>query len=536
LGWYTRVATIGNYFVSLLFFDVTSEYEYHAFFVYLGLNFLLMFLPVGRCLSLDRLRLKLKYSSGNKIYRPPSKVSYFAYTIPLLVAAAFLYTDSVLFKFVSPFWGKGLGMWLPANVPMGTHLDSSIYMNIKPLVISLGYLTMVFEFLFIFIFWFKPFRIPLFMIGFGLHVGILLEFPIPWFAFSMLSLYMLLVPVFIWKKIGNWMKKPKDKYTLIYNSNKLNDQRTVTLVNHFDWFNQVKLVSSKEVENIPENINPKDFTNNILGVDRNGNTTKGMDAVINALSIPGVLALPSALFKISLFKPIAVKIIKFLTNRSKKKAPKSDEKVMVFGNFSRHSLKFAGTIIGILALCITQSLVSYNSGIVARNLANFNKKPFGKSMQKLSRSTENISKRYFGIARHALFMEYHFIGYNHIVAVTHIKDGKEIFLPLTDPNGMPGGYITGSTWAKLAFRANSPRVDQNRLAAGLRDFTAFWAKKNNVSLDNATFNVRVKKVRIPTDWERDYLKKAMKNPWLDGGTISWVNKQFRPNMKIIESL
>jgi len=534
-GWFTRVATIGNYVMSVFILDVTSDYEYHVHYVYLGLNFLLMFLPISRCISIDRLRLKLKYSSVNKRYKPPSKVSYFAYTIPLLISVAFFYLDSVLFKFVSPLWADGMGMWMPANMPMGTHLDSSWYMNLKQIVIALGYLTMIFEFVFVFIFWFKPFRIPLFLIGFCLHVGILLEFPIPWFAFCMLSLYFLLVPVGYWRKIGAWMKKPKHKLSLYYNSKSLKDTKAIALINHFDWFNQVNTVSSKE-EGLPDNISQKELAKGVVGLDAKGNRSKGMDAVLNALAIPGVLAIPGLLFKIPGIKQLATKIISFLTKGAKKEAPKSDKKVKAFGNFSLYNLKFIGATIGIFGLCLIQFIVSYNSGIMTRYLANFNKSSLGKSMQKLSVSTENVTKQYLGITKHALFMDYHFSGYNHIVAVTYKKDGKEIFLPLIDENGMPGDYISGSTWAKLSFRTNGPYVNQNVLAAGLRDFTAFWAKKNNVSLDNTTFNIKVKKVRVPTGWERDFLKKAMKNPWIEAGTISWVNKQFRPNIKVIESL
>ena len=63
LGLFTRLATIINYLMTIILLGSINTYEYHMFYAYLGMNFLLMFLPISRNLSLDRLLLKYKYSN-----------------------------------------------------------------------------------------------------------------------------------------------------------------------------------------------------------------------------------------------------------------------------------------------------------------------------------------------------------------------------------------------------------------------------------------------------------------------------------------
>ncbi len=76
----------------------------------------------------------------------------------------------------------------------------------------------------------------------------------------------------------------------------------------------------------------------------------------------------------------------------------------------------------------------------------------------------------------------------------------------------------------------------NNLNKGVRDFTAFWAYKNNINLDDAKFLIKVKKIDTPNGWEKDFLNKQIAKPWIDGGFVEWKNKEFISNIKDIESL
>ena len=63
LGLFTRITTIINYIFSVIIFSSAAAFEYHVFYAYVGLNFLLLFLPISRVFSLDSLLQKIKYTS-----------------------------------------------------------------------------------------------------------------------------------------------------------------------------------------------------------------------------------------------------------------------------------------------------------------------------------------------------------------------------------------------------------------------------------------------------------------------------------------
>ena len=91
-------------------------------------------------------------------------------------------------------WSSGLGLWKPASVPHAIWCDLSFLLNQRPLVIFLGYLTLYFETAFVILIWFPRLRLPLFVIGIGLHLGTAIVFPLPWFGLVMCALYIPLLP------------------------------------------------------------------------------------------------------------------------------------------------------------------------------------------------------------------------------------------------------------------------------------------------------------------------------------------------------
>lgn len=190
LGLFTKRAALINYVLTVVFLGASGEFAYHMHYLYTGINFLILFLPVSRVLSIDRLLVKLKYSTSRFRYEPPGKVPALAYLLPVLMFIGLIYFDSTLYKLISPVWWRGLGMWLPSSLPMITDADTSALLNLKWLMIFLGYVTFIFEITFIFLFWRKKWRWPLIIIGVAFHIGILIEFPIPWFALGVISLYL----------------------------------------------------------------------------------------------------------------------------------------------------------------------------------------------------------------------------------------------------------------------------------------------------------------------------------------------------------
>ena len=142
-----------------------------------------------------------------------------------------------------------------------------------------------------------------------------------------------------------------------------------------------------------------------------------------------------------------------------------------------------------------------------------------------------------GVTTHAVFMDTHFNEYNHIVAIEAILDnGEKLWLPIIDKDGNPDKYAYSFNWVKWTFRINSPKIDQTKLEKGIRDFTAFWAYKNEINLNTTKFMIKVKKVDIPTRWEEDFLSKQIAKPWLDGGYVEWETGTFYSFVKDIEKI
>ncbi|AMR26885.1 hypothetical protein A0257_07050 [Hymenobacter psoromatis] len=201
LGLFTGPAALVNYGFCLVFFSSLKTYAYMMTPVYISMSFLFLFLPLSRRLSLDRLRLQLRYSTTRFCYQPPTTVSQLAYYAPIVLGLAFVYLDSTLYKLTSPMWLAGLGMWKTLSLPYETRLNGSFILNNEFLVKFLGYLTLAFEFFFIFLFPWRKYRLVVLTIGVGLHLGILLLFPFPLFAIGFGSLYLLLVPAGCWQRL-----------------------------------------------------------------------------------------------------------------------------------------------------------------------------------------------------------------------------------------------------------------------------------------------------------------------------------------------
>ncbi len=177
----------------------------------------------------------------------------------------------------------------------------------------------------------------------------------------------------------------------------------------------------------------------------------------------------------------------------------------------------------------SKSMVRIFSSINSNNVQNEN------LLNSRSLLIKYFGKRLFGITAHAVFVDDHFDGYNHTLAIVY-KNGNDIWLPITNPDGTLGPWQVGPIWAKWGFRINSANINKEDLAKGIRDFTAFWAFKNEIDLKSARFEIKVKKNSTPSGWQRDFLQNQLDNPWLSGGDVTWKDKEFFANIKDIESI
>lgn len=554
-GAYTRQAAIINYLFSLVFIATISTFEYHMFYVYMGVNFLLIFTNISQVYSIDRLREKLLYSGVESEYKPSEKVSVLNYYILLLVGVGFVYFDSVLFKFGSDLWLNGLGLWLPASIPPITHFNTSFLLNIKWLVLGLGYLTLAFETVFIFVFFRKKWRPWLFLVGVGLHIGIIIEFPIPWFGLGVIALYCLLVPVSWWGKIGDKLSFRKPSLTIFYDRECPLCIRTKLVLKHFDWFDALEFNSIQEygdqTEELKE-IEEAKLLSDIYAITSDGKLIKGVKTYAYAfrrmplffpvgllLAIPGISNFASLIYHKVAVSRSSGRCTEDSCSLSTKST--SDIKVQkkLFNNLSTKELKVGLVFAGVVILTLLQLNVSYNSLLVNRfkRSININHTYPGQVIQRVSSDLKDVSKIFFGITNHPVFMDNHFDGYNHVIAIVHEQEnGSTNWLPIIDRNGNPSWYAYSFNWVNWTFRVNSPNINQKNLRSGIKRYTAFWATKNGHAFDDLTFRIMVKKIDTPDGWQKNFLKKQMNKPWVKAGYVYWKDEKFTADIVNIEAI
>lgn len=202
IGWNTTLVSILNYGFTVVIIGGLTSFEYHLDYVITIVNFLLIFIPVGLCFSVDALFNK---PPTQIVGVAPNLVNAGNYYMLILCGLALVYTDSIFWKASSPMWRNGLGLWLPASLPHISYLSIEWFLNQKWLVLSLGYLTFLFEGLFIFLFMAKKLRVSLLIIGLGLHLGISLAFPIPLFGWGAGSLFILMIPLKYIDTLWKWL-------------------------------------------------------------------------------------------------------------------------------------------------------------------------------------------------------------------------------------------------------------------------------------------------------------------------------------------
>ncbi|AYB33097.1 DCC1-like thiol-disulfide oxidoreductase family protein [Chryseolinea soli] len=556
VGLYTRYAAIVNYILSVTLIGTIQSYEYHMFYMFVGTNFLLIFLNVSQVNSLDRLRSKLKYSTTRFQLEPTRKVNALHYYAIPLMSVGFTYLDSVFFKLTSHIWLSGLGMWAPVSLPQTTQFNVSFLLNLKWVMLGLGYITLIFELLFIFLFWRKKWRWFLFVVGVGLHIGIVVMFPIPWFGLGMMSFYLLLVPVGTWSKIRKAFQAKKPLLEFFYDEECPLCIRVKIILSHFDVFNVIEFKSvQRYAAQTPalSNYSQEQLLNSIFSVSSKGKVLKGIDTYIFVflrlpalfplgliMKFPGVYQISKLVYR----KVAEDRVVERCTEDNCGYTPvpvyiADTDNIKLLKNLTLKQFKIRVITFLLVFFVILQLNVSYNSDLVnaVKTKIGFKNSAPERIIQKITSPARKFSKIYFGICHHPLFLDSHFDGYNHIIAIEAVgENGKTYWLPIIDKNGMPGSYLYGFVWAKWTFRVNSPRINQNRLAQGIRDFTAFWATNNGIPLNKFKFNVYVKKVEVPSQWKLDHLNNQIKQNWQLAGEAHWEGDNFVSSLKQIEDL
>ena len=556
LGAFTKIVSILNYVLCIVV--ITQQiHGYHMSYAYFGVSFLFLFLPISRNLSIDRLLLKLKYSSTKHIYNPSRKVSSLAYFLPLLLGPAILYFESALnWKVLSPVWMKGLGMWLPGSIPYLVYQDLSGILNQKYLNLLCGYLTLVFELAFIFLMWFKKFRYILSVIGLGLHLGILIFFPIPLFALGMSCYYFLLLPAGIWKKICSFFRGRKKRIALkfYYDDECPLCIRTKVIIEHFDIFKKIKFLSIQhysKTEKALKNISQDELLKNIYSIDKSGKIYNGVDTYIQVLyflgyTIPiGILLSIPGFYHITRFVYKKIALARYTQRCTEQSCslvvntlPVNSEDQKIFMNYTIADFKIDCIKWTLVIIFFFQFCISLNYGLLNKiaNKAGLSQNFF---LKKIGNMVKTPGKLFLGLGTHAVYMDYAY--YNYEIKVSYISnENKKIIVPIIKDNGLAGIYMIGPNYVTFLFYCQNKNsisdgnvlvsvFDEHIFSKELNPWITFWAKRNKIKPNVGKSLLELREFNIPDHWEENALRNAMAQPWKEIGEFTWDGEN---NIKI----
>ncbi len=540
LGLFTRFTTIVNYIFGVIIFSSANSFEYHIFYMYVGVNFLLMFMPISRVFSLDSLCQKLKYSRVGFDYKIDRKILEINYLIVVFSAIALVYFDSIFQKISSPMWRSGLGLWLPSSLPMVTWNNASTMLNQEWLMKFLGYFVLLFEGCFIFLFWFKKLRISLMLIGIFFHIGILVLYPIPWFALSVTAVYLLMLPEKFWLQLSNSIKYKKSNYLFLYDSESPLCNKVVFVIKHFDIFNGVNCLSVQEnyrKETSLQQFSEEKLLTNIHGIDNKGNLFAGYDAYVQLFKyliytyplklfmlMPGISLVGKRLYQKIAFKRVKKSGIVENYSVPVYHLPVSETDDFLVKGWNKLNLSKLFWKFVFLFLLLFQCMLIW---ISPTGLKFF---PTNFSLNKIPlyffNNNKDFLKNYLGITYHPVFLESHFRDYNHILKITFFDGSKEHLVPLLNEKGMPGEYLKGEIWSNFTFSVISPLLCKSVMEKGLDPYLKLYLSDKKINASNVDFNFYIKEIETAHHWEKDFLQRQIDKPWKYAGSCKLTGFTF----------
>ena len=534
LGLFTRFATILNYIFGIIIFSSMVQFEYHVFYAYIGINLLLIFMPISRVFSLDALIEKVKYTNIGRPFLPNRNVLEVNYLIVVFAAVGLVYIDSVFRKFTREMWTDGLGMWLPSSLPMVVWNDTSFILNNEFLVKFLGFLVIAFEFVFIFLFWFKKFRIPFLLLGIFFHLGILIAYPIPWFALTAIVTYLLLVPQRFWLWISSAIKSKNPSFQFYYDAECPLCNKVIVMIRHFDIFRKVECLTVQGYaadQPALKDISEMELLMNIHGVDRKGKIAIGYHAYVQLLkyliytyplalilSLPGISHLGKKAYKYIAGNRITERCTSENCLMPHFSEPVSETTDFLVSGWNRLRLtkKFWKAVLLIFTLV---QIMIFSEVVIPQNNA------VARSINAVGKIIRPPFKKFTGVCAHAVFMYEHFSRYNHIFKVV-CTDNKKI-VPILDDNGLVfNGYANGAMWVNYTFRVSAPKLDKSVYENGITGYLRYFEHENN--LTGSHYKIYVKAIQTSPKWLPDFLHQQMRQPWKAAGicTLSPTTAQF----------
>ncbi|NMH29523.1 DCC1-like thiol-disulfide oxidoreductase family protein [Flavobacterium silvaticum] len=519
-GFKTRLAALINFIFGVIIFGSALKFEYHIYYSYLGVNFLLPFLPLSRVFSIDSLIEKVRYTYIGRHFKPDRTVLEVNYLLPVFAGIGLVYFDSIFLKLDNNLWTSGMGVWLPTSIPPVAWHDMTFLLNQEWLMYFLGYFVLAFETVFIFLFWFRKWRIPLMLIGIFFHIGIFVCYPIPYFALTYVVLYLLLLPPSFWLWISKSVKSQKQVYTFYYDAECPLCNKVVVVIRHLDVFNRVKCLTVQgNYQNDPavKHLDEETLFINIHGVTESGKVRVGFWAYVELfkaigytfplgllISLPGISAIGKKVYAYIAGERLTVRCTSENCSIPVISEPVSETTDILVSGWNRLAItqKFWKWLIALFFI--------FQCLLIARVVPSV---------------ISDITTKYLGLTRHTVFLDFHFEGYNHEIKVMYVsQDGKEILVPVINEDGTPGDYSMGPTWRNISFDVISQVLKPAKFETRIKPYLLYFLDEHGINADGAKFRYYIKELDTPKLWEKDFLHKQMEKPWVPAGESTFEKK------------
>ena len=420
-------------------------------------------------------------------------------------------------------------------------VDMSFLLEQKYLQIGIGYTILIFELIFVFLFVYKRFRIPLLVLGVILHLGILISLNIYPFGLGMLIHYLLLVPLAWWSRISEILRRSVPKLVVFYDEQCLLCNRTVICLAHFDLLKRVQYLGLQEharehaaLNNIAEATLLKD----LYALDHKGQIYSGLATYIQIFRRMGYLAPVAYLLQIPglnhlaglVYRRIADKRVRLTCDTDCPPSSPGDTRwTTASSSDQRRQLKieayrWARVFIIVVGL---QLNCTVHYGILEPLTKGSTHSEPAMVLKLFSDVVILFSHTFAGITPHSLYV-HQFDDYNHIFAFSYRdKEGREQWLPFVNQEGRlisPNWGRVQSMWANISVTGH---IDTARFTRAVGRITAYWSIKSGLDLGDATLTLKMKQVQAPSSWVPNLRQDNLAGEWQDVGQVIWKDRIMR---------
>jgi predicted DCC family thiol-disulfide oxidoreductase YuxK len=314
--------------------------------------------------------------------------------------------------------------------------------------------------------------------------------------------------------------------------------RTVIVLAHFDVLQRVEFLALQKhaqqepaLSQIPEDLLLRD----LYALDQHARLYNGLDTYIQISQHMGYLAPVAWVLRLPGIHQLAGRIYRRIADSRVRMVCDTDCPTIDAGKASTataassesrrwlrlHTTRWSRVLILVLGL---QLNCTVHYGIVEPLTHTSAKSATDNPIKLFSDMVILISHTFAGITPHSLYV-HQFEDYNHIFAFTyHDKEGHEQWLPFVNREGRlvsPNWGRVQSMWANISVTGH---INIPRFTRAVEKITAFWATKAGLNLDDATLNLMMKPVQVPTSWVPHLRRENLSGNWQEIGKVQWKDR------------